>query len=309
MKIIKNPKTIKSYIAEFLGISLGAFLAALSIQVFLYPNQLIDGGITGLSLIFSRLLGNQYLSYFLIGLNLPFIYLAYKQIRKGFVAYMLIAILLFAAFLSLLQNVPPFFGDTLEIIVIGGALLGSGVGLMIRNKACVDGTESLAIILNKKLGFSIGQIIFFINIFIFGAYGLIFQDWHIAVKSLFTYIVAFKTIDLVLSGFEEVKAVTLMTSNPKRIKELIIHELGLGLTIIPGIGGFSNKEKEILFIIVGRLDLAALKEIVLQEDPTAFMSIQNLHEVAYGKQIAKVSGKKIPSKRHYLLKAILGEVE
>jgi uncharacterized membrane-anchored protein YitT (DUF2179 family) len=281
-----------SYVKNFFFTAFGAFLAALSIRIFLYPNHLIDGGIVGVSLIFSRLFGDSYLSYFLLIFNLPFIYLAYRVIRKTFVINMLIAVILFALFLSLLQNLPPFFGESIEVIVFGGVILGAGSGLMIRSGSCTDGTEVMGIIINKKLGFTIGQIVLVMNIFIFAAYGIIFQDWHIALKSLLTYIVAFKMIDVVIAGLNEVKSVWIITTNPHRIKQLVMHELGFGLTVIPGIGGFSGEGRDILFVIVERLDLSDLKELVLREDPKAFIVVQNLHEVAYGKQVNFFSKKR-----------------
>jgi len=298
--IKKSRKTFWYFFTSILGASIGSLLAAIAIRVFLIPNELIDGGVVGVSLIFARLLGNNYLSFFLVLLNLPFIYLAYKHIRKTFVVHMLIAIILFAIFLSLLQNVPAFHGDFLEIIVIGGAILGAGVGFIIKSGGCTDGSEILAIIINRKKGYTVGQIIFTINIFIFSIYGWIFKDWHIALKSLMTYIIAFKMIDIVIAGLDEVKAVLIMTSNPKKIQNLIMHQLGLGLTIIPGIGGFTKESKDILFIIVERLDLAELKDLVLTEDPTAFMAVQNLHEVAYGNQIPKISQKRYQKEKKRL---------
>jgi len=272
--------------------ALGSFLAALAIRIFLIPHKLIDGGVVGISLIFGRLFGDALVSYFLLLFNVPFIFLAYKYIRKTFVINMLIATVLFAGFLFLLEPISAFDGEILEIIVFGGALLGTGIGLIIRNGGCTDGTEILAIIVNRRMGFTVGQIVLVINIFIFTAYGIIFRDWHIALQSLMTYIVAFKMMDIVIAGLDEVKSVIILTSQPKKIKYVIIHEMGLGLTVIPGYGGFSKEKREILYIIVERLDLAELKEIVLREDPSAFMAIENLHEVAYGRQISKVSHRK-----------------
>jgi uncharacterized membrane-anchored protein YitT (DUF2179 family) len=282
-------KSFFSYSKNIFLIIMGAFLAALAIRVFLFPNDLIDGGIVGLSLICARLFGDQYLSFFLIVLNLPFVYLAIKAIRKSFVLHMLFAILVFALFLSLLRPLSPFFGDTLEVIFFGGVTLGAGAGLIIRGGGSTDGTEIMAIILNRKTGFTIGQIVLFMNIFIFVAYGFIFKNWHIALKSLLTYIVAFKMIDIVLAGLEEIKLVQIITSNPKKLKDLVTHELGLGLTILPGVGGFSGRGTDILMVIVERLDLSDLKELILREEPTAFIVVQNLQEVAYGKQIESVS--------------------
>lgn len=292
MGAITNSQSFLIYLKNLLFTAFGAFLAALAIRVFLYPNELIDGGIVGVSLIFSRLFGDSYLSYFLLIFNLPFIYLAYKVIRKTFVINMLVAVLLFAFFLSLLQNLPPFIGESIEVIVFGGVTLGAGSGLMIRSGSCTDGTEIMGIILNKKMGFTVGQIVLVINIFIFAAYGWIFHDWHSALKSLLTYIVAFKMIDIVIAGLNEIKSVLIITTNPRSIKDLVMNKLGLGLTIIPGIGGFSGEDRDILLVIVERLDLADLKELVLREDPGAFIAVQNLHEVAYGKQVSSFSKKR-----------------
>lgn len=193
------------YLFSFCGMAVGAFFAAMAIRIFLIPNQLIDGGVVGLSLILARLYGSSYLSYFLVILNLPFIYLAYRYIRRSFVIYMFVAILLFAFFLYLMDHLPPFGADPLEAIVIGGAILGAGAGLIIRNGGCTDGTEILAILINRKKGFTVGQVILFINIFIFGAYGWLFQDWYIALRSLMTSIIAFKMIDIVIVGIDELE--------------------------------------------------------------------------------------------------------
>lgn len=290
-----HTKTLKQKIlhhaASFTGMAVGAFFAALAIRIFLIPNELIDGGVVGISLILARLFHHSYLSIFLLALNLPFVYLAYKYIRRSFVIHMLVAILLFAFFLAVLDYLPSFEADPLEAIVIGGAILGAGAGLIIRFGGCTDGTEILAILINRKKGFTVGQVILFINIFIFAAYGWIFDNWHTALRSLMTYIVAFKMMDIVIAGLEELKSVLIMCAKPDKLSKIITHELGLGLTFIKGKGGYSGEDRDILFIIVERLDLAELKEIVLREDPTAFIAIENLHEVAYGRT-AKIALKR-----------------
>jgi uncharacterized membrane-anchored protein YitT (DUF2179 family) len=268
---------------SYFGMAIGAFLAALAIRIFLTPNELIDGGVIGVSMILARLFGWSYLSFFLLILNIPFVYLAWRYIRRAFVINMLSAILFFALFLFLLESFPSFGADQLEAIVIGGAMLGAGAGMIIRHGGCIDGTEILAILINKKKGFTVGQVILVINFFVFTAYGWIFSDWHIALRSLMTYIVAFKMMDLVIAGLEELKSVLIMCSKPDKLSNLITHELGLGLTFIKGKGGYSGEDRDILFIIVERLDLAELKELILREDPSAFIAIENLHEVAYGK--------------------------
>jgi uncharacterized membrane-anchored protein YitT (DUF2179 family) len=191
-------KRLLTELISFIGIAIGSFLAALALRAFLIPNELIDGGVVGISLILGRLYGSAYVSYFFIILSLPFIYLAWRYIRRSFVIHMLVANLLFIFFLFILDKLPSFASDYLEAIVIGGAILGAGGGLVIRYSGCIDGTEILAIIINRKKGFTVGQVIFAINIFVFGAYGWIFNDWHIALRSLMTYMVAFKIIDVVI---------------------------------------------------------------------------------------------------------------
>jgi len=280
---LSQKKQILTHALSYFGMAIGAFLAAVALRVFLIPNELIDGGVIGISLILARIYGSSYLSYFLLILNLPFIYLAWRYIRRSFVIHMFAAIVLFAFFLSILQQLPSFLADPLEAIVIGGTMLGAGAGMIIRYGGCTDGTEILAILINRKKGFTVGQVILFINIFIFTAYGWIFNDWHIALKSLITYIVAFKIMDIVIAGLEELKSVLIMCKKPETLSHIITHELGLGLTFLKGKGGYSGEDRDILFIIVERLDLAELKEIVLREDPSAFMAIENLHEVAYGR--------------------------
>ena len=265
--------------------------------MFLVPNQLIDGGIVGVALILARIYHSAYLPYYLVILNLPFVYLAYKYIRRSFVIHMLTALGFFALWVYILKGVSPFHGDSLEIIFFGGALLGLGTGLIIRYGGCLDGTEIMAILINRKKGFTVGQVVLAINCFIFGVYGWIFQDWHIALQSLMMYTVAFKIIDLVIVGLDELKSVLIISTHPKQLSLAITKELGLGLTIMHGKGGYSGEDKDILFVIVERLDLSDLKELVLKEDPSAFMAIENLHEVVYGTHSYSPHQKKKPRKR------------
>ncbi|MBI3258803.1 MAG: YitT family protein, partial [Ignavibacteriae bacterium] len=249
-------KTLKQLILSYFWTTVGALLAACGVRLFLLPNDLIDGGIVGIAMILTRLSHKELFPIYFIALTLPFIYLSYRFIRRTFFVQMIVAVFLFALFLSLLARFPGFVSEPLEVIVIGGAILGIGGGLIIRHGGCLDGTEIFAIIVNRRKGFTVGQVILFINIFIFAAYGFIFYDWHIAFRSLLTYVVAFKMMDIVIVGLDELKSVLIMSEKPKEIKELIMHELGLGLTVMYGRGGYSGDAREILFVIVERLDLS-----------------------------------------------------
>lgn len=287
-------KSLSRLALDYFLIALGAFLAAFSIQVFLIPSSLIDGGIVGISMICGYLFGQSLFPFFLLVFNLPFLYLAYKHIGKGFLIHMLYAVLLFIGSLVFIETVlhdVKFIGESVEIVVIGGAILGIGIGLIIRYGGCIDGTEILGLIINKKTGFTVGQVVLVCNIFIFGGAGIAFQDWHPPLLSLIMYIVASKVMDSVIVGLDETKSVLIISQNSKAIAKAIMHELGLGLTIMYGRGGFSGDEREILYVISERLQLAELKELIYREDPSAFIAIENLHEVANGNQGHKTERK------------------
>lgn len=289
-----STKSYASYTFDFLFMAIGAFLCAFALEVFLVPNKLIDGGLVGVAMIFASIFGQHLLSFFLILFTLPFLYLAYKSIGKMFLWHMLFATLVYAASIVFIQQNMAwvFEGETLEVVVIGGAILGIGSGLIIRYGGCVDGTEILGIIINRKTGFTVGQVVLACNIFVFGSAGIIFQDWHPPLLSLIMYIVVVKVMDAVIVGLDETKSVIIISAKSKEISDSIINELGLGLTVMYGRGGYSGEEREILYVIAERLQLAELKELVHREDPMAFIAIENLHEVANGNQISKGASRK-----------------
>jgi uncharacterized membrane-anchored protein YitT (DUF2179 family) len=293
-ELYEHKYTVLSELFSYSCILVGSFIAAFAIHVFFLPNSLIDGGTVGLAMIAGRAFSNQMIPYFILILNLPFAYLAYRYIGKSFVVQLIVAMLAFAFFLVLMPYVieAPFHGDSLEVVVIGGAILGLGLGLIIRAGACLDGTEILGIIINKKQGFTVGQVVLLCNIFVFVLAGFVFQDWHPPLLSLITYIVVVKIMDAVIVGLDETKSVLVISTHSKEISKAVIHDLGLGLTVMYGRGGFSGESIEILYIITERLQLADLKELIYSIDPRAFVAVENLHEISTGKAHSKRSNKR-----------------
>ncbi len=278
-------KSLSSQIFSYFFMGLGAYLAAFAIEVFLIPNRLIDGGIVGVAMIFGRLFSQSLVAPFMILFNIPFVILALRSIGKVFVAHMVYSMLVFAASLLFFQHVLhlSFTGESLEVVVIGGCILGIGIGLIIRYGGCLDGTEILGIIINKRTGITVGQVVLFCNIFIFAAAGLVYQDWHPPILSMITYMVVIKVMDAVIVGLDETKSMLIVSKKSRAIADSIIHDLGLGLTVFYGRGGFSGEDQEVLYVIAERLQLSELKELIHREDPSAFIAIENLHEVSYGK--------------------------
>ena len=277
--------SLASFTSSFFRTAIGAFLAAFSIEVFLVPNQIIDGGVVGISILLSKWLGREWLYPFVLALNFPFLILAYRNIGKRLVFQMCIALVLFSVLGSWIAHSPwlifqPYKGDLLEVVVLGGLSLGLGVGLIIRAGGCLDGTEILGILWNRTRGYSVGSVVFASNILIFSAAGLWFQEWHPPVQSLITFFIVIKIMDMVIVGLDEMKSVMVFSTKPKEISAAILNELGLGLTVLHGSGGYSGEPRQVLYLIVERLQLLDIKSIVYQYDPSAFIAIENLHEVA-----------------------------
>ena len=278
-----------THLFNIVWIMVGCALSAFAIKIFFIPNNLIDGGTVGLAMILGRLVGIEWLPALIVLFTLPFAIFASKLIGRLFVANAIIAIASFAAFLFLMPHLfhTPFHGETLEVVVIGGGILGVGIGIIIRGGGCLDGTEILGLIANRRWGFTVGQIVFFCNIIVFGTAGFVFQDWHPPLMSLITFIVVARVLDFVLVGLDETKSVLVISSKFQEIEKAVMHELGIGLTVMYGRGGFSGESREILYIITERLRLAELKELIYSIDPMAFIAIESLHEVSSGRNRGK----------------------
>ena len=262
---------------------IGAFLAAIGLELFLIPNKIIDGGIIGISIIAS-FLSHIPLSLFTFLLNVPFFYIGYKLIGKTFALMTLIGVTALSIFVYTFQlnNSAPVTQDPLLATVFGGILLGGGVGTIIRYGGSLDGTEIISILLSKRFPFSVGEIVMFFNIFILLSAGLVF-GWDKAMYSLITYFIAYKTIDLTIEGLEQMKAVTIISIKPRQIQEAILARLGRNITFLYGKGGYTGVYKEIIYCVVTRLELAKLKKIILDHDRNAFVAIEHVHDVMGGK--------------------------
>ncbi|WP_374193689.1 YitT family protein [Bacillus sp. ISL-75] len=280
-KIQHRRLTKRKILQRILLITLGATLMAVGLEIFLVPNNVIDGGITGISIMLSYVTGWK-LGIFLFILNIPFFFIGYKQIGKTFALSTLYGIIILSIGTTLLHPVPAFTQDILLATVFGGIVLGIGVGIVIRYGGSLDGTEILAILFNKKLPFSVGEIIMFFNLFILGCAGFVFT-WDRAMYSLIAYFVAYKTIDITITGLDESKSVWIISDNAKQIGDAIMNRLGRGVTYINGEGAYSGDDKKVIFCVINRLEEAKLKEIVTENDDSAFLAVADIAEVRGGR--------------------------
>lgn len=273
---MKSQNEILIHLISFIGITIGAMLSAFSIQTFLSPNMILDGGVIGISMIVSKITSLP-LSIFTIILNIPFLLIGYKNLGKKFLIKAVYAMLIFSCFLTMFSNVNELTDDILLATIYGGIILGIGVGLVIRSGGCLDGTESVAIIINKNTSFSTGQIIMLFNIFIYLTAGALF-GLDKALYSLLMYFITFKIIDLVSEGLEQAKAAMIITEQGSQIAKEIYNKLGRTATLIEGNGLVSGK-KDILYCVLTRMEISQLRTIVNSKDETAFVTITEVSEI------------------------------
>ncbi len=278
-----NNKKIMENFLSFLLITIGATLAAIALEIFLVPNNIIDGGIIGISIMISYVTKVK-LSILTFVLNIPFLILGYKQLGKGFLVKAAYAMIVFSVLLEEFKPVPELTSDIMLATVFGGLLLGIGVGFVIKFGACLDGTEVVAILINKRTPFSVGQVVMFFNFFIYTTASLLF-GWDRALYSIMTYFITFKIIDMVSEGFEQAKAAMIITNHGEEIANSIYKRLGRTVTMLEGEGLISGK-KVVLYAVVTRIEIPELKRIVAADDYSAFVTITDVNEIV-GKHIKK----------------------
>jgi len=276
----KNNYILKT-IRKYLFLELGALLAAIGLEEFLIPNNIIDGGITGISII-SSYLSKLPLGIFILIFNIPFLIFGYKQIGKTFMISTLFSVISLSLWVSFLRPIPGVTNDVLLATVFGGIILGIGVGIIIRYGGSLDGTEIIAIFLNKKTGISVGEIIMFFNIFIIASAGFVF-GWDKAMYSLIVYFIAYKVIDITIDGMNETKAAIIISDKGAEIGEVITARLGRGVTFLEAKGGFNGQYKNVVYSVVTRLEIVKLKSIINDIDPEAFMTINDVYDTMGGK--------------------------
>lgn len=262
-------------------IILGAGLVGVALEIFLVPNQIIDGGVTGISIMSSHLSGVP-IGIFLTLLNLPFLIIGYRTIGKTFALSTLLGVIVLSIATTLLHPVPPFTEETFLAAVFGGIFLGAGTGIVIRAGGSLDGTEIVAILFSKKTPFSVGEVVMFINVFILGSAGFVYS-WDRAMYSLIAYFIAFKVIDLTIEGLNESKSCWIISDNYREIGDAIVDRLGRGVTFLNGEGGYTGDQKKVIFCVITRLEEAKLKSIVNELDPVAFLAVGNIHDVKGGR--------------------------
>lgn len=275
---------IKQHLSQFFFILAGIALAGIGLKGFLLPNNFLDGGAMGVSLLLHFMFDLR-LSIFIVLVNLPFILLGYRQISATFAMKSAVAIILLAISVHFIQ-LPTITEDKLLIAVFGGFFLGAGIGFSIRGGAVIDGTEVLAIWFSKRTSLTVGDAIMVFNVAIFGAAAFL-VNLETALYSMLTYLAASKTADFIINGIEEYIGVTIVSLKADEIKTEITSDLGRGVTVFKSEQGYvpTNqlpKEGKVLFCVVTRLEISRLLQDIETIDGGAFVVQHSLKDTKGG---------------------------
>ncbi|AOC93127.1 YitT family protein [Bacillus sp. L381] len=274
----KRKKSRAKSIVRAIMVIIGGIIAAYGLETVLIPNSVSDGGVTGLSIVGSQLF-HMPLGILIAAINIPFVWLGYKQIGKNFAFLSILGIASLAAGTIFFHHTPAIIeGDTLLITVVGGIILGLGMGLALRNGGALDGIDMLAVLLSRKLPFGTSDLILFLNIFVFIFVSFVF-GLQGALLSVIAYYIASKVIHVVEEGLSGSKTFQIITNEPALMVETIREELGRSATYKEAYGGFSHEKFKEITCVVNRLEETKLKEIINDIDKQAFVTVYDVAEV------------------------------
>jgi uncharacterized membrane-anchored protein YitT (DUF2179 family) len=279
--------------ASLFYIITGVFCAAIALEAFMLPNKFLDGGVTGIAIIINLNFGVN-LNLLLVIINIPFLYLGWKKIGKTFAIQSGFSVLLLTVVLHFME-IEPITDDKVLIAVFGGVLMGTGIGLIIRGGGLIDGFEVITEFVQKNSAFSGSEITVFLNSIIM-LVAAIFFGTDAALYSILTYFTAIKMTDYVVEGFEEYTALTIISRDDDKVKELIVKEFGKAISVYKGERGYLPETFhikhpcDIIMTVVTRLEVHRIKEAIQQIDPKAFFYVQTIKEVKGG--VIKRVGKK-----------------
>ncbi|WP_135552783.1 YitT family protein [Paenibacillus cymbidii] len=275
-----KPAILKK-ILRALAVIVGSFITAYGLETVLIPNNVSDGGVTGLSIVGYELFELP-LGVLIAVLNIPFVFLGYKQIGKSFAINSILGIASLAIGTSVMHHLSPIIeGDTLLITVVGGIIIGFGMGLALRNGGALDGIDMLAVLLSRKLPFGTSDLILFLNLFVFIVVSSVF-GLQGAILSGIAYYIASKVIHIVEEGLSGAKTFKIITRQPEIMVETIRDRLGRGATYNIVQGGYSNESFKEITCVVNRLEESKMKEIIQNIDPNSFIMVYDVAEVKGG---------------------------
>ena len=286
-KLLKELKSIK--LINFPMLMLAGFINAFGVTVFLAPVNLYDSGISGTSMLLGQLTPEYMtLSIFLLILNIPLFIYGLKKQGLAFTIYSIFAVAFYSLGAWLITDVLPIDvsmasplaeDDLLLCAIFGGLISGVGSGLTIRFGGAIDGIEVMAVIFSKKLGLTVGTFVMIYNIILYVICGFVLSSWILPLYSIITYAAALKTVDFIVEGLDRSKGVMIITNKAEDVSNALMFAFETGTTKIAAKGGYTGKDKTIIYFVVNRFQIAKMRQLVHAIDPHAYMTISEVADV------------------------------
>ncbi|MCI5953650.1 MAG: YitT family protein [Lachnospiraceae bacterium] len=280
---------MKLSLKNFVFLTIAGIINAIGVTMFIAPVQLYDSGMSGTAILLSQITPENWtLSLFLLFLNLPLFFIGLKKQGTVFSIYAIYTVCIYSVAAWLITDVlpvdvsiaSPLAGtDLLLCALFGGIISGLGSGLAIRYGGAMDGVEVMAVIFAKRLGITVGTFVMAYNVLLYVTCGIIMKSWILPLYSIVTYAAGLKTVDFVVEGIDRSKAATIVTKNPKAVGSAISESFQCGITVMEGKGFYSGEEKTVLYVVVNRFQVPKLKELVKENDDTAYISIAEVADV------------------------------
>ena len=255
---------------------LGSLIAAAGLQLFLIPNHLLDGGVVGISII-AAYLTHIPLGVYLVVFNIPFVILGYRKFGTKFALFSSFGIIMLALLATLFHPNLPATDEPILAAIFGGLMIGIGAGLVIRYGGTLDGSDTVAILVDKVTSFSVGEVIMFMNIIILTASGFVF-GWDNAMYSIIAYFVAHKAIDVTVEGLNESRTVWIVSKHYQEIADAIEQMTGHKVTYMRDSDENTGVPRCIIMSVISRFEEQKIKSIIHHVDQKAFVVISNAHE-------------------------------
>ena len=274
---------------NFAMLTIAGFINAFGVTAFLAPVSLYDSGISGTSMLLSRITPDYMtLSLFLLVLNIPLFLLGLKKQGAVFTVYSLYAVCIYSLGAWLITDVlpldvstaSPLAGtDLLLCALFGGLISGIGSGLTIRYGGAIDGVEVLSVIFSKKLNMTVGTFVMLYNVILYIVAGLLLQSWILPLYSIVTYAVGSQTVDFIVEGIDRSKGVMIVTEKGEEVSAALTEAFACGTTKLAARGGYTDSEKTMIYFVVNRFQISRMRNIVHSIDPHAFLTINEVADV------------------------------
>lgn len=282
---------------NFLFLTIAGIVNAFGVTMFIAPVDLYDSGISGTSILLSQLTPEWLsLSFFLMVLNIPLFLYGLRKQGVVFTIYAIYTVVVYSFGAWLITDVLPVNvsivsplagSDLLLCAIFGGLISGIGSGMAIRFGGAMDGIEVLAVIFAKRLGITVGTFVMAYNLVLYIICGFVIHSWILPLYSIVTYGAALKTVDFIVEGLDRSKAATIVTVHPDEVCAALSEAFECGMTITEAKGYYSDSPKTVVYIVVNRFQVGKMKELVHENDRSAYISIAEIADV-YGANTDKV---------------------